>query len=324
MATDGAVHDALMEILGGDDPQEEVSETTDEVTEEVTEEVEQEEVSEDAETIEEESLSLDEIAPYLGFESDRLDVNEEGELTLKVKVDGEESFAKLADIVKSYQLEGHLNKRNMEVAETQKALNQQKAELENKFTEKLQGLQDLAEVQSSQLLAEYNSVDWNELKEYDKAEYVAKREEFRERQEQIQKSILEVQKQRQAKEQEYMEAEFQKLPTTIPEWADRSTMQAEIKGISEWMTGAGFSQEEQAKVYDSRQFAVLRKAWLYDELSKTKPTVDNKVKKARKLVKGGVVKSRSQVNKANLDKLKKDVSTGKMSAAEYLLATGKV
>jgi hypothetical protein len=332
MATeDGAVYDQLVEMLSGEPEQQEEpaaeteEESTDDVIEVEADEAAIEEVSEnDAEIDDGEALSLDDIAPYLGMESDRFDVSENGEFMVKVKVDGQESSATLNDIVKSYQLEGHLNKSQMEVAEAKKALTQQQAEFEESSKTKLQQLEDLAGVAQKQLLKDFEAVDWNDLKEYDKAEWSVRREEMKERQEEIQQLMQVVGQERAQQQQQYIAAELQKIPTVIPEWADAGVRDTELKGISTWLTGQGFSQDEQAQIYDSRQFAILRKAWQFDQLQQTKPEVSKKVKKAKKLVKGGTVKSQGEVKKANISKLEQGVKNGTVSVQEYLIKTGKV
>lgn len=303
---------------------------------EAEEDGEGEEVSEDAEDEEAEpSVELDALAEYLGIDVDKLDIDEDGRIAVKTKIDGEEGRAKLADLVKSYQLEGHLNKQNMEVAEQRKALEAQRAEFQTQKQAELQQLQDLSQLAYSQLVAEYQAISWNELRSVDPAEWSAKQQEFQQRNQQIQQAFAQIQGERsqlqtqqQERFKEVLAEEGKKLMQAIPEWADESVAQKERNELRTYLkSNYNFSDDEVNQIADHRHVLLIRDAMKYRALQAKKPEIEKKVKKAPKLVKPGQSKDAREREQNSLKKLKQTVkkSGGKGgSVAEYLLKAGKV
>ena len=160
-------------------------EVTEEDVEESVEAESSEDEAQDAEPSESQEIELSHIAEYLGANEDQFIVSDDGELLVKTKIDGEEGQAKFADILKSYQLEGHLNKQSTELAETKKALQSKLAEADSKLAEKVQQLEDLSQIAYNELLSDYNNVNWNELRADDPGEYAARMADFQNRQSQI-------------------------------------------------------------------------------------------------------------------------------------------
>lgn len=325
------------------DEPEEQHDAVDEVADEA-EDVETEEQPEledegedpaDAEEDVESSVELSAIAEYLGVDEDKLDVDEDGKVILRTKIDGEEGRAKLSDLLKSYQLEGHLNKQNMEVAEQRKALEQKMAEAEQQASARLQQLEDLSNAAYQELVREYQSIDWNELRRVDPGEYAAKQTEYNQRLNTIQQGLQRAQMERQQQSYAQQERlkhvlseESQKLVRAIPEWQDEAVAKKERGEIREYLTGKlGFSDEDVNQVYDHRQVQLIRKAMLYDKLQGTKAEVTKKVKKAPKLAKPGQTTDAQSRKVESLKKLKTTVkkSGGKGQALrDYLIKTGKV
>lgn len=313
-------------------PEKSEDEGSDEEESDDTEEEDDDEESEADE--EEETLGVEELAQYLGVDENLLEVNEDGELFIRTKVDGEDGRAKLNDLVKSYQLEGHLNKRNMEVADLQKQLEEQRTQEEQKVNEKVQQLDDTLQIAWRELGREFESVDWERLKEEDRGEYAALKQDFEERKRAIQGAYQRVHQYRQEQHQKQIE-EFKKtvkeqaerLPELIPEWKDEKVAAAEKKQVVEYAKSIGFSDEEVNGIADARAVAALRKAMKYDKLQSTKPTVTKKVRKAPRVTKPGTSKSPGDRKSANLKRLRSNVkkSGGSDDAvAGYLLESGNV
>lgn len=334
-----SIHDRLLGVI---DPEEQ--EEPEQVEESEPEEVEESEVEEDSEEVvseedatdevDEPSVQLSDLSQYLGVDPDRLDVGEDGTVWVKTKVDGEEGRAKFADLIKSYQLEGHLNKQNMEVAEQRKALEQARAEFESKQQQEIQRAEDLANLAWGQLTKEYQSVNWEELRQEDPAEYAAKSQDFNRRQQELQHAYGQIQAQRNQsvqKHQEQIQArlrdEQSKLLSAIPEWTDQSVAQKEREGIREFAQSLGFTDQDLNSVIDHRQVLILRDAMKYRQLQKSKAEVSKKVSKAPKLVKPGQAPSKADSDqKAAEDQRKalKRNGSKRGALAEYLLASGKI
>jgi len=353
-ATEGAsIHDILVAKMESGTAGESVPESqeTEEVNEEVsgqetevTDDVDVgDEVSEETTETQEEgseqetdALELPELAGYLGYDAEKLDINNSGEVVFKTKIDGKEGQATLSDLVKNHQLEGHLNKQNMEVVELKKQLSTQvekSQERESQLGERLQQAEDLATIVYDSLLSEYESVDWNELRMDDPGEYSARQTDFQNRKNQISSQYQEIQ----TKKQETLTANTQKSSETLQQeqaklvdamgWKDVEKSKKDIVDISSYATSqGGYSQTEFNSISDYRFIVALSKAAKYDALQKQNPRITNKVKKAPKLVKPGTTQSKGN-DKDKVTKLRANIkkNDGKHgSIAQYLLQTGKV
>jgi len=344
-----SIHDRIMSVLETEEPKKQAveaeaeqvevkaeqsaetdeAESTDKAESETSEETDNE--TQDVEAEEEgEPLGLDVIAQYLGIEMDKLDSDDDG-LYVKTKIDGEEGKAKFTDILKSYQLEGHLNKQNMEVAEQKKALQAKIAEYNQQLTEKLQQAEDLSQLAYNDLLTEYNSVNWNELRTDDPAEYAAKLADYQNRQAKIAQAYQDTQNQRQAlkaTDEESLKAkvqeESQKILEKFPAWSNPETYKKEWGEISSYAQSQGFSKEDVDATIDHRMYVLLDKARRFDELSKGSKKVENIVRKAPRIAKPGSTATKIPTAEKELGDLQKQIKKagGGQAVRDYLLKSG--
>jgi len=146
-------------------------------------------------------------------------VNDDGEVMIRTKVDGKEGSAKLDDLVKSYQLEGHLNGKSMEVSEQKKALDARQAELEGNYKGKLEQAENLVKLAYSELTKEYEGVNWDELEIDDPTEYTIKALKFQKRTQALEKAYNELTTSKPTVDKG---KEIEALLGKIPEWSDES------------------------------------------------------------------------------------------------------
>lgn len=333
---DGALLGRIENYLNPQDaPVETEAPETEEVVDEIPAEteVEQEQKDDVQDNGEESHLELSQFAAILGVDEDRLDVDEDGTVYVKTKIDGEEGRAKFQDLVKSYQLEGHLNKQNMEVAEARKALQEKMAETERAAQERIQQLESLSQIAYQELQREYQSIDWQTLRATDPGEFAAKVAEFNQREARIGQAIQHIQSERQqaqAKEQErfsqYLQEENSKLLKAIPEWSKPEVAQKEKSELKSYAVNNGFTPTEIDQLSDHRSILILRKAMMYDNLQKSKPDVTKKVVKAPKLVKPGTSVTKQERDGESISAIKSTIrkSGGDKGVEAYLLKTGKV
>ena len=314
---------------------------------ESTEEAQEEEVSTDAEDETPESqIELSDLAEYLGVDANKLDVDDDGAILVKTKVDGQDGVAKFSDLIKSHQLEGHLNKQNMEVVEAKKALDTQRTELESQAQAKLQEIETLTQLAYGELTREFESINWNELRTDDPAEYAAQQRDFDARKQSISDAYQKVQADKQEQEinqsrelQAHLQAEDQKLYQAIEGWDKPEVAKKEFSDVMSYLqTAHGYSNENlygvrdqngaviQPGISDHKIVVMARKAMLYDQLQQSKPSITKKVRKAPKIAKvGATVKVDMDAKKHDELKQKVKQSGGKSgSLADYLLQTGKV
>lgn len=266
-------------------------------------------------------LDVESVAALLGIEADKIDVDDDGNLFIKTKVDGIEGKAKPADLLKSYQLEGHLNKRNMEVAETQKALQTKLSEVEKQSTERLGQLDNYLTMMHNQLLNEFNGINWQELRSSDPAEFAAKNSEFQMRKYQLNEMLGILNAEKQQLESEKQTKQRERLKEVIPEWSSSETWTKESNDIRSYFNRIGF---DTSLLNSAEGIALARKAMKFDALQSAKPEVTKKVKVAPKLVKPGQAKTKAEQVQVDHAQLKKQVKAGSVSMADYLLKTNRV
>lgn len=278
-------------------------------------------------------ITLTDLAKYLGVEESMLDVDDDGGLQLKTKIDGKEGAAKLQDLLKSYQLQGHVDAKAREAAEHQKALQERVQQFEQYAQAETNRLTELAGLAYQELLQDAAGINWNELAVNDPAEYVRQQHLFQQRQARVNQLRAEVEQRnqqadsrRQAEQQKFIQAEYQRLPVVIPEWSDATVAEKEMSELRGYAKKSGFSDADLDRLNRADMVSVLRKAWLYDQGKAKAATVEKQVRAAPKLVKPGQSVDARQRSADNVRDLKTTIrkSGGKSGIAEYLLATGKV
>jgi len=282
-------------------------------------------------------LTTADLAKVLGIDESMLDVDEDGSIKVKTKIDGAEGAAKFADLVKSYQLEGHVNKKSMEVSEREKALNTRAQEVEQQVQARLQQVEHLANVAASELMREYQSIDWNTLRQTDAAQFAALQLDFNNRKAQLAGVYQEVERGKAQQSQQFVQSvqkkvaeEMQRLPEVIPEWKNPEVFQKESTQLRAWAVKSGIPEQmveavSNGPLASAATVAVWRKAMLFDQLQASKPAIENKVRMAPKIVKPG--QAQQNTVQKTLQNLRQNVrsSGGKQgSVAAYLLAAGKV
>jgi hypothetical protein len=272
-----------------------------------------EEVTDDEDAVEEIELDASQLAEYLGIDADAIDTDEDGNLYLKTKIDGKPGKATLSELIKSYQLEGHVNQKSMQLAEERKSFEAESQAAKQALQQTIQQAQNLLQMQEQNLLGEYNSVDWNSLKQQDPGLYAAARQEMSERYNEIQRAKQYTSQQgnqlTQEQRQQFLYKESQALEAALPAWGDREVQQKEKSEVASYLTNQGFSPEEVQTVGDHRAVLIARKAMLYDKLIAEQSTqteiAKKKVIKKPKVLKPGASKSSGQAKaEAQKQKLK--------------------
>ena len=228
------------------------------------------------------------LAKELGLDDDKLTLSEDGEIMVKLKVNGKEQAVDLKEAIAQTQYSKANEEKARVIADERKTFESERAQVAEAFTQRLEHVQGLGQMLEQKLMAEYQSVDWDRLRVTDPAEWVAKQEEFRRTQQELTQAGQAVGQQlRYAKEQQSeqeqqwraqtLQQERSTMIDSIPEWKDEDRMKSDLTEIVEYAKGAGFSDEELQDVVYNRQIQTLRKAMLYD---KGQTVAEKKVKKA--------------------------------------------
>jgi len=248
-----------------------------EPTEDVNEEQEEPVVEESKEEEDKPWIpeSVDELAEGLGVDVDALKA-----IKVKTKVDGVETDVPLGEVIKNYQLNKALTDRSEALAHQRKALEQAYQQFQTERQARLEDLGSWNQILETRLREQVASVDWQQLREDDPAEYAAKRQEFTERIAEIEAMKASMHQHRQALSaeqqaqyvQQYqyiVQQNLQHLPDLVPEYKDEEFRKKDMATLKDYLTKTGFSEDEVRSVFDARQVAIARKAMLYDQMQTT-------------------------------------------------------
>jgi len=297
----GGAADAIMGLMGGQEGSEQ-------------EQPETQLEANDSEAESEESYDESEV------EQDEGEEEAEEPPKYRVKAAGEEKEVTLDELIKSYQLGTDYTKKSQAVAEERKAVEAERQRIEearylrDQYAERLQVIEQMLNQQP-----ETENLDY--LKETDPIGYAVKVAELSQREKQLAQVQAERQRIAQQQDQERQEqlghviqAEARKLAEAIPEYADPQKGEVARRELREFGQKLGFTEQELAGIYDSRQVLTLWKAMQYDKLQSAKPGITKKVNEAPKVMKSGVSQGRD--GNEELKKLKaKARQTGRVADA---------
>lgn len=231
---------------------------------------------------------------------------------------------------------------NIKATNAEKALQEQRAQLEAERTQTMQQYQTqlteaagMVDGMVQAALAPYQSINWNQLHAEDPGMWAAKRQEMIEAnsnaermrydvQQKIENFRRESEAQQMAQRAQLLEKEQAALYAAIPEIADPETAPAEMTAMRKYLQASGFTDDEISNAYDHRLVVMARKARLYDESQKSADAVKKKVLKlAKKTLKPGARQTKAEqqhdANRGLRAKLKKSGNVN--DAAALIRAT---
>lgn len=232
-------------------------------------------------------------------EATELDLEKIMDLSVPTKIDGKTGTARIRDLVKSYQLDGHINQKLAALDTDRKTFETKRAEYEKAVGERLHSMEQGIQVLERSLVGEFQSVDWTKLQAEDPARfnsaYVGYQQRFGQLQSLSQQIAAEKQKEQgsmQAKAKAWAEEQRALLKAKVPEWSDDTKRAQDRAAIAEYLKGYGVTDEEFGQLEDHRYALIIRDAWKYGQLQKDRPATLKKVKAAPKLLKPGTKQSR--------------------------------
>ena len=250
------------------------------------------------------------------------------DLTIKVKLDGEETEVTLDELRKGYSRYSDYTRKTQALAEERKSF-QGEAEAirmeRAQYAELLPALKAQLEVQSDA------EPDWDNLYNEDPIEAARlERHWNKSRQERVAKlQAINTEQQRIAEEMskeqqralaDIVQSERAKLTEVIPEWKDEGTMQSEAKELREWAINNGFSERDLSALVQASHVSILRKAMMFDKGSKKVEKVKAQPRKVARIVRPG--SSGTQVATRSTDvknASQRLVRSGRISDAAALL-----
>ena len=275
---------------------------SEEPTEARTEEAEQE--------AEEQTIEAEDFAKLLNIGNDKL-VVEDGEVKFRVNVDGEESDATLNDLFERYQRDASLTNRSKKVADLEKKAEAQLSDLVQRSEQMAQQTEAFYQALEKEVLSPYESINWNELRVDDPAEYAAKRAEFsdlkqrlNDKRSEVMNGIAKEWQEGQVKIQEqfkaYLDEQRGLLKSYIPNWSELTQ-----KEVTNFLKSEGFSEEEVSRVSDAR---LVKLAHMAMQFTKGKTNVTKKLEKTLpKVLKPGTKPSAKAIEGDKLRKAKEQL-----------------
>ena len=234
---------------------------------------------------------LSALAAELGLDADKLSINDDDEIMVSLKVNGEVEQVSLKDAIGQTQYKLANERKATALAEERKTFESERTQVAEAYQQRLQQIQGLGQMLEQKLMAEFQSVDWDRLRVTDPAEWSAKQQEFQMRQQELNQAGQALgQQMRQAQEQmeqqeaqeraQILQSERSLMLDSVPEWRDEEKMRGDLKEIVEYAQSVGFSDDELRDVVYNRHLQTLRKAMLYD---KGKTVVEKKTRKVPKM-----------------------------------------
>lgn len=277
----------------------------------------------DAQSEEWQPSTLDELAEALGWDADRA-----LGLDASIKIDGKDGKAKLRDLIKSYQLDGHHHQRLEALNNDRKSFEGERQKFTQERADKLLRMDAGLKTLERSLQGEFASVNWQQLAAENPNEYNARLVQFQQRNahyqdiaQQIATEQQQFQQQAAAQAEARLTEERKLAMAKIPEWSDEKVRAGEKAEIIGYLSGLGLNGEEAFQsIEDHRHLLVVRDAWQWQKLQKSKPAVLNKVRVAPKLLKPGSQQSKaaSALHADGKDRARLK-QTGRVSDAATLL-----
>jgi len=329
-AQPGSIIEAQEVLLGlmeseEDKPETEEAAPTEE--EESTEETQDESLEEESE---EEAEESDEDEEEESEESAEDDEDEEEPL-FSVMANGEEIEVTYDELIKGYSRQADYTRKTQELSNVRQEYErgaqqyaQSLPELENLKQQYSQALGNM--ISNSVAGLERFNIDWNALREDDREEYLVKREEYREAQDQI-KGLQErkaqedqaLNQQAQQNFQHLVVQEHQRMAEQIPEWADKESRSELASSIKKYATSKGFTEQELSSLVDHRYLITLMKAMKYDGLQDS-DIKSKKLKNKPKVIRSGKGKEKSADSKSRrAAKMKRLQGSGHVDDAASIL-----
>ena len=273
---------------------EQQAETQQEETQEVAE---QEEASEDPNAIEEQTTDLHQVT-----------------------VNGEKIDVDLEELKAGYQKDADYRRKTEELAIEKREVRAEEDRLKNQYSTKMEDLNSLVATLNAEINNDMNSKELDALWEEDPTEAAKVDRRIQKRKNTIQQAQQKLREHQQAQFQEILREEQKKLHLKHPEIADPIKGTTVKSNIMNYLSSKGFSNEDVARIYDSRYFDVIMDGMNYNKSKSVKPGLVSKKVKPTKFVKSGIKSTKEELNsKSRLNQIKTLKKSGNPKDATDLL-----
>ncbi len=247
-----------------------------------------------------ETITLDDLATYTGLETDRFELDDQGDVLYRAKVDKGVEVVPLKVVFDNYQKSSHLKNENKEVVALKKSLQAQQASDRENVNAKIQAAEDMLALSYQDLQGEDASEDWDQLYEDDPALFAAKKAKQSEKSGLLQSRYAQLVQAREDNQPDLSKSRAEmadKLMEVIPGWDNKETASKEFSEINDYAISKGFQQNHLNTLVDHRLMELLHKSMKYDELLSEKVSITKAVRKSPKFAKSGAVTGKKDLPK---------------------------
>jgi hypothetical protein len=268
-----------------------------ETQQEETQEVAVEEASEDENAIEEQETDLHQVI-----------------------VNGEKIDVDLEELKAGYQKDADYRRKTEELAIEKRELRAEEDRLNKQYSTKMEDLNSLVATLNAEINNDMNSKELDALWEEDPTEAAKVDRRIQKRKNTIQQAQQKLRDHQQAQFQEILREEQKKLHLRHPEIADPIKGATVKSNIMNYLSSKGFSNEDVARIYDSRYFDVIMDGMNFNKSKSVKPGLVSKKVKPSKFVKSGTKSTKEELNsKTRLNQIKTLKKSGNPKDATDLL-----
>jgi hypothetical protein len=290
-------------------PQEEAAPVESEVEAKAETEIEQQPETQPEETLEvadEEQASEDENA----IEEQTTDLHQ-------VTVNGEKIDVDLDELKAGYQKDADYRRKTEEIAIEKRELKSEEDRLKNQYSTKMDDLNSLVVTLNAEINNDMNSKELDALWDEDPTEAARVDRKIQKRKQSIQQAQQKLREHQETQFQEILKNEQKKLHLKHPEIADPIKGAKVKSNIMSYLSSKGFSNEDVARIYDSRYFDVIMDGM---KANATKPNLVSKKVKPSTVVKSGVKSTKEDINsQSRLKKMNALKKSGSAKDATELL-----
>lgn len=188
----------------------------------------------------------------------------------EVKIDGETMKVPLKEIIQGYQRQEDYQRKTQAVAGYRRELQSTHTKVASQYAVKLQQTAGVVKHVRDVLIGDVNSQYMQELRVTNPQDWLVQRQAMADRIGQIDTVLGQVQQEQERHSAEFAEQqkrdqagavtqEIEALRKAIPDWDSKGKAR-----LGTYLKNSGFTPEELATVYDSRQLIIAEKARLYD------------------------------------------------------------
>ena len=238
----------------------------------------------------------------------------------QVIVNGEKIDVDLEELKAGYQKDADYRRKTEELAIEKRELKAEEDRLNKQYSTKMEDLNSLVATLNAEINNDMNSKELDALWEEDPTEAAKVDRRIQKRKNTIQQAQQKLRDHQQAQFQEILREEQKKLHLRHPEIADPIKGATVKSNIMNYLSSKGFSNEDVARIYDSRYFDVIMDGMNYNKSKSVKPGLVSKKVKPTKFVKSGIKSTKEELNsKTRLNQIKTLKKSGSPKDATDLL-----